>query len=128
VTTSSPAALTEAHFFHDKIRQIGLPFGGFVVNRSAAAWSPKLFPNSALLEEGASEPLKSGLEKLKWLARREGLEAARDRGLLADLALRGGSEAFSLALPNATAGAGDLDMLNTLATLILDERRSGPRE
>jgi anion-transporting ArsA/GET3 family ATPase len=127
VTTASPAALTEAHFFHDKIRQLGLSFGGFVVNRSRAAGAPKAFPLPSLLDEGASDALKSGLEKLKWLARAEALEAARDRGLLADLALRGGQDAFSLALPNETAGTGDMEMLNTLAGLILDERRSGPR-
>jgi anion-transporting ArsA/GET3 family ATPase len=127
VTTASPAALTEAHFFHDKIRQLGLPFGGFVVNRSRAAGPPKAFPQPSMLDEGASENLKSGLEKLKWLARAEVLEETRDRGLLADLALRGGHDAFSLALPNVTAGTGDMETLNTLAGLILDERRSGPR-
>ncbi len=127
VTTASPAALTEAHFFHDKIRQLELPFGGFVVNRSRAVRTDKVFPMPSLLDESASEALRTGLEKLKWLARAEALEATRDRGLLADLALRGGQDAFSIALPNVTAGTGDMETLNALAGLILDERRSGSR-
>ncbi len=127
VTTASPAALAEAHFFHDRIRQLGLPFGGFVINRSRAAQARKVFPMPSLPDADAAGPLATGLEKLKWLARSEALEAARDRGLLADLALRGGHDAFSLALPNVTAGTGDMEMLNALAGLILEERRSGPR-
>ena len=127
VTTASPAALTEAHFFHEKIRQLELPFGGFVVNRSRAVRTDKVFPTNALLDEHASEALQRALEKLKWLAREEALEATRDRGLLADLALRGGQDAFSLALPNVAAGTGDMERLSALAGLILDERRSGPR-
>jgi anion-transporting ArsA/GET3 family ATPase len=127
VTTASPAALTEARFFHDKIRQLGLPFGGFVVNRSMAVRNDRIFPTPSLLAPEASEALKTGLDKLKWLARAEALAAARDRGLLAELALRGGQSAFSIALPNVTAGAGDIATLDQLADLILDERRSGPR-
>ena len=84
VTTASPAALTEAHFFHDKIRQLDLPFGGFVVNRSRAGRGRRVFPLPSLVEDGASADLKSGLEKLKWLARAEVLEETRDRGLLAE--------------------------------------------
>ena len=127
VTTPSEAAVTEAHFFHDRILQLGLPFRGFILNRSQAGRSDKVFPDASLLGPGASPALQSGLEKLKWLARGEHLAVARDRGLLADLALRGGKEAFALALPNLPAGASDIATLARIATLVLAERRSGPR-
>ena len=127
VTTPSDAAVAEAHFFHDRILQLGLPFRGFVLNRSHAGLSTKVFPDAALLPAGASPALRSGLEKLKWLARAENLMVARDRGLLADLALRGGKQAFALALPNLPAGASDISTLTTIADLVIAERRSGPR-
>ena len=125
VTTPSDAAVTEAHFFHERILQLGLPFRGFVLNRSQGAESRKVFQEGA--DANASPALRSGLEKLKWLARAEHLQVARDRGLLADLALRGGKEAFALALPNLPAGANDISTLTTIADLVMAERRSGPR-
>jgi anion-transporting ArsA/GET3 family ATPase len=127
VTTPSEAALTEAHFFHDKILQLGLPFCGFILNRSQARPDEKVFPAPTLLPEGAPAPLVSGLDKLKWLARIEHLMVSRDRGLLADLALRGGKDAFAMALPNLPAGADDLGTLGTIADIVLSESRSGPR-
>ena len=127
VTTPSEAAVKEAHFFHDRILQLELPFRGFILNRSQAGRSDKVFPDASQLAPDASPALRSGLEKLKWLARSEHLEVARDRGLLADLALRGGKDAFALALPNLPAGANDIATLAQIATLALAERRSGPR-
>ena len=127
VTTPSPAALTEAHFFHDKILQLGLPFGGFVLNRSRARPDGKTFPVPSGAESSVPPELRSGLEKLKWLARGEALEVTRDRGLLADLALRGGKDAFALAVPGLPAGASDMETLTAIAEMILKERRSGPR-
>ncbi len=127
VSTPSEAAVAEAHFFHQRILQLGLPFRGFVLNRSQAGMTRKLFPDHALLPADASPALSSALEKLKWLARAEQLQVARDRGLLADLALRGGKEAFALALPNLPAGANDISTLISIADLVIAERRSGPR-
>ena len=127
VTTPSEAAVAEAHFFHERILQLGLPFRGFVLNRSQAGMTKKVFPDATLLPEGAAPALRSALEKLKWLARAEQLQVVRDRGLLADLALRGGNEAFALALPNLPAGANDISTLIAIADLVIAERRSGPR-
>ena len=127
VTTPSQAALTEAHFFHDKIRQLRLPFRGFVLNRSQASPEGDRFPSAELLPADASEALRSGIEKLKWLGRTESLQVSRDRGLLADLALRAGKGAFAIALPSVSAADSDGETLNTLARIIFAERRSGPR-
>lgn len=124
VTTPSEAALAEAHFFHDKIVTLGLPFGGFILNRSAAL-SRKEFPEPSMVPDDGLPALRSALERMKGLARKEHLEAARDRGVLAELALRGGLTAFAVPLPNIAAGASDVATLATLATHILEERRSG---
>jgi anion-transporting ArsA/GET3 family ATPase len=127
ISTPSEAAVAEAHFFHERILQLGLPFRGFVLNRSQAGMTRKLFPDASLLPADASPALKSAVEKLKWLARAEQLQVARDRGLLADLALRGGTQAFALGLPNLPAGANDITTLISIADLVRAERRSGPR-
>lgn len=127
VTTPSPASLTEAQFFHDKMLSLHLPFRGFVLNRSRARPDDRPFPTETLLAPDATDALRSGMEKLKWLARAESLLVARDRGLLADLAMRSGKDALAMALPNLPAGADDVTTLNTLADLIVAERRSGPR-
>ncbi len=124
VTSPSEAALAEAHFFHDKILTLGLPFAGFVLNRSAAR-TEKEFPLTSMLPADASPALSSAMEKLKWLARTEHLRATRDRGILADLGLRGGASAFAVPLPELATGASDVATLSTIADLIIQERRSG---
>ena len=124
VTSPSEAALAEAHFFHDKIINLGYPFAGFVLNRSAARVE-KEFPLASMVPDDATPALKSALEKLKWEARTEHLQATRDRGILADLALRGGFAAFAIPLPEMPAGASDIATLSTIADLVLQERRSG---
>jgi anion-transporting ArsA/GET3 family ATPase len=127
VTSPTSAALTEAHFFHDKIKLLGLPFSGFVLNRSHARVDGKVFPAATLLDGDAGPEAVSGLEKLKAYARTEQLCSTRDKGLLADLALRAGETGFAMALPNVVSGAHDVGTLVTLAKAMLDERRSGPR-
>jgi len=124
VTSPSEAALAEAHFFHDKIVNLGLPFAGFVLNRSSAR-TEKEFPLPTMVPEGGPAALGTALEKLKWLARTEHLRATRDRGILADLGLRGGSSAFAIPLPELPTGASDVATLATIADLVLQERRSG---
>jgi anion-transporting ArsA/GET3 family ATPase len=125
VTTPSEAALAEAHFFHDRILQLGLPFRGFVLNRSAAKAGDKVFPDPTQLPGDAPPALRTGIEKLKWLARSESLEESRDRGILAALALRSGGDAFAVSFPQIPRGASDVGTLATMADLMLSERRSG---
>jgi anion-transporting ArsA/GET3 family ATPase len=125
VTTPAEAALAAAHFFHDKILQLGFPFRGFVLNRSAARPGDKVFPDQKVHPPDVSPALLSGLAKMRWLARSEFLQEQRDRGTLADLGLRSGAEAFAVSLPPLSKGASDVNMLNTMAELILTERRSG---
>lgn len=127
VTTPSEAAMVEARFFQDKIEQLGLPFGGFVLNRSRAGPDEAAFPSAELLPEDASPALRSALEKLREIARTESLEVSRDRGILADLALRAGPSGFALALPSFTGGSSEIATLSGIADILLAERRAGPR-
>ncbi|MEO6952632.1 MAG: ArsA-related P-loop ATPase [Polyangia bacterium] len=127
VTSPSEASVVEAHFFHERIVQLRLPFRGFILNRSHARPSDQVFPSAELLKDDATPALRSGIEKLKWLARKESLQGHRDRGLLADLALRAGTNSFAIALPSFRTGANDLSTLIEIAKLVVTERRSGPR-
>ncbi len=127
VSSPSPEALTEAHFFQDRIRQLELPFAGFVLNRSCARNEHLSFPDPAHFAGGASAETVSAVEKLKVLARASHLQSMRDKGVLADLALRAGGEGFAMALPSLDGGASDVGNLVALAKTVLDERRSGPR-
>ena len=76
---SSPipiAALADARYFRDRITGMGLPFAGFILNRSWVRTEGFVDPDSLELEQTA--PLQSGLEKLKVLARLELTRVARD--------------------------------------------------
>ncbi len=126
ITSPAEAAVTEAHFFQDKMRQLHLPLAGFVLNRAALA-EDKVFPVPALLPPDAPPHLVSALEKLKPLARLESLEVVRDRGLLAELALRAGEHGFAVCTPALYAAAEPMQTLTALADRLLSERRSGPR-
>ena len=126
VTSPSEAAIVEAHFFHERVLALGLPFRGFILNRSQAD-TGRVFPEDGHLPPDTSPALRTGLEKLKRLARAEFLRSASDRGLLADLALRAGTDAFAMAFPDLPAGASDIGTLIRIAELIRSERRSGPR-
>jgi len=114
---SSPASstLTEVHFFREKTTELGLPFRGFVLNRSRAWTEGKAFPSEELLPADASAEARSGLAKLQALARAEQEAAERDQSLLAELALKAGHGAVAVAVPNLPNGADDMGTLLTVA-------------
>jgi anion-transporting ArsA/GET3 family ATPase len=85
VTSPEPAALAEAGFFHDKITELGLPFAGYVLNRSWAYTRGFSSPEEIVLPVDASEPERVALRKLHQLADGERWRAQRDRDLLARL-------------------------------------------
>ncbi|MCU0702188.1 MAG: AAA family ATPase [Myxococcaceae bacterium] len=112
VTSPAPAALTEASFFHDKTRELTLPFRGFVLNRSHATEASRAMPS---LPPGASPAVSSGLPKLLGLAELEKAAAERDRTLLHELTQRAGQGATAMALPELPQGADDIATLVTVA-------------
>jgi anion-transporting ArsA/GET3 family ATPase len=85
VTSPEPAALVEAGFFQDKIAELGLPFAGYVLNRSWAYTRGFSGPEEIALAADASEPERAALRKLGQLADGERWRAQRDRDLLARL-------------------------------------------
>lgn len=112
VSSPAPAALTEASFFHDKTRELSLPFRGFVLNRSRATEADRPMP---MLPSDASEAVRSGLPKLQGLAELEQSAAKRDFTLLGELTKRAGQGATAMALPDLPNGADDIATLVTVA-------------
>ena len=118
VTSPSPTTLSEAHFFQDKTRELGLPFSGFVLNRSRALEGRRPFPELAIAGPSPSDALRSALPKLQGAAALELELAGRDVALLRDLQARAGAQATALALAEMPEGADDMATLVSVANLL----------
>ena len=114
VTSPEPAALAEASFFQTKIKDLGLPFAGYVLNRSWAYTRGFGGPESIVLPPEASEAERVGLKKLGQLADAERWRAQRDRDLLARLRMETESGS-AIATPHLGGAVEDLVGLGTLA-------------
>jgi anion-transporting ArsA/GET3 family ATPase len=114
VTSPEPAALAEAAFFQQKITHLGLPFAGYVLNRSWAYTRGFIGPEEIALPPDASDRDRIVLRKLGQLADGERWRAQRDRDLLARLRMEaaGGS---ALATPHLGGAVEDLHGLAELA-------------
>jgi anion-transporting ArsA/GET3 family ATPase len=113
VTSPDQAALADARYFRDRIHQMGLPFAGFVLNRSWVRTDGFVDPST--LELSPSPPLASGLEKLKALARVELARVERDQQLLAQLQAEVPATAFAVAAPYLGEAIEDLRGIGALA-------------
>ncbi len=120
VASPAPTMLAEAHFFQDKTLEFGLPFRGFVLNRSRALSAQKPFPDLSMLDtDGApSASLRHAMEKLQAMARVELEWANRDLALLRDLSARAGENATAIALPELPQGADDMGTLVAMANVL----------
>lgn len=114
VTSPEPAALSEAAFFQAKIRDLGLPFAGYVLNRSWAYTRGFAAPESIALPEGAGDVERAALAKLRELAEQERWRAQRDRDLLARLKMET-SAGSAIATPHLGGAVDDLGGLARLA-------------
>jgi anion-transporting ArsA/GET3 family ATPase len=114
VTSPEPAALAEAAFFQEKIGKLGLPFAGYVLNRSWAYTRGFVGPEEINLPEGASEMERAAMKKLGQLAAAERWRAQRDRDLLARLRMETTSGA-AIATPHLGGAVEDLAGLAELA-------------
>ena len=121
VTSPEPSAIDEGQFLHAHLAKMGLPFAGYVLNRSWAYTRGLNGPESIALPADASDALRSGHEKLCQLAEHERRLAARDRALLATLSARGKP---ALATPNLGGAIEDFDGLLALAESFLVRERS----
>ncbi len=118
----SPAATTlaEAHFFQDKTRELGLPFRGYVLNRSRARNMGKTMPEPSMAGDTASAIASAAIEKLRRLAQIELEWAGRDYALLRDLEVRAGAGATAIALPELPEGANDMGTLISIADYLAE--------
>lgn len=113
VTSPDQAALEDARYFRDRIQGMGLPFAGFVLNRSWVRADGLVTPAS-LAREGNAE-LATGLVKLQTLAQLELSRVHRDRALLDQLSREVPSTAFAVATPYLGEAIEDVKGLSLLA-------------
>jgi anion-transporting ArsA/GET3 family ATPase len=116
VTSPDQAALEDARYFRDRIKTMGLPFAGFILNRSWVRTEGLVTPEQ--LEHAANTELpaaKAGLAKLKQLAQLELERVKRDRDLLAQLAAEVPATAFAVATPYLGEAIEDVKGLAQLA-------------
>lgn len=90
VTSPNAAALEESLYLQNKLLDMKLPFGGYVLNRSWAYTRGLGAPEDILLPADAPAEARSGLAKLVELANDERRLATRDRALLQQLREQGG--------------------------------------
>jgi len=114
VTSPEPAALAEASYFQTKIKELGLPFAGYVLNRSWAYTRGFQGPETIDLGPDPSEVQRVGMKKLGQLADAERWRAQRDRDLLARLRMETESGS-AIATPHLGGAVEDLVGLGTLA-------------
>lgn len=114
VTSPDQAALKEARYFRDRILEMGLPFAGFVLNRSWAR-TDGLMPPEQLELETASHAARTGLEKLKKLAKVEMERVSRDRALLEKLTAELPGSSIAVAAPYLGEAIEDVKGLAALA-------------
>lgn len=114
VTSPEPSALAEASFFQEKIRSLGLPFAGYVLNRSWAYTRGFAAPESIELSPEAADAERVALKKLLQLADQERWRAQRDRDLLARLKMETAAGA-AIATPHLGGAVEDLAGLARLA-------------
>jgi anion-transporting ArsA/GET3 family ATPase len=114
VTSPEPSALVEASFFHRRILELGLPFSGYVLNRSWAYTRGFVGPEQIPVDDETTELERSALEKLGQLAEAERWRAQRDRNLLARLRMEAAS-GQAIATPHLGGAVEDLRGLAELA-------------
>ncbi len=121
ITSPAGEAIADAFFFRRKTRELDLPFGGFVLNRSQAADDDRTMPPDDLFGPHPTEVQASALAKLQELARFELAAVERDRELLD--ALR--RDAHAVALPLIPGGAEKMESLVRLGDVLLRDAAAG---
>jgi len=94
VTSPEAASIDDALYFREKLQELGMPFGGYVVNRlhpqrPPASQAERDATGKALAAELPAEEAASLLERLESSYERERARAARDREMLDRLARHG---------------------------------------
>jgi anion-transporting ArsA/GET3 family ATPase len=100
VTSPEEAALVEAAYFREALKEKGLPFAGYVLNRSWAR-EERLAHPEALRPHAADDAGRGGVEAFIRMAEGERARAEAHRGLLARLAEKLPAGAVAVAAPEA---------------------------
>lgn len=120
VTSPEQAAIEEARYFRNKLVEMQLPFGGFVLNRSWARMDGLLDPSASRPSADAPAELRSAWPKLEKLAEQERQFAARDSELMQALVNElGSAKGFALAGPNLGEAIADVPGLTRLADALV---------
>jgi anion-transporting ArsA/GET3 family ATPase len=114
VTSPEAAALEEAAFFRKTLAEQGLPFAGYVLNRSWARDEPLPSPEALLHHLSGDEATHQGVAALARLAAQERERAGEHRRLLARLSERLPAGAVAVAAPEV---GGELEGLTGLTRL-----------
>jgi anion-transporting ArsA/GET3 family ATPase len=113
-------ALESMRSFGARIRELGLPLGAIVLNRSSEPLECRPFPDLHLLPAHPSEAHRSALAKLAGLAEREDVAIREAIALAEELALEADTEVVSV--PEMGSGVDDIAGLATLSRWLLGER------
>ncbi|MBE2250941.1 MAG: ArsA family ATPase [Myxococcus sp.] len=121
VTSPDQAALEDARYFRDRIKAMGLPFAGFVLNRSWVRTDGLVSPQHLELSGHAHVPgLREAVDKLTLLASVELKRVERDRELLEQLKREVPSSSFAVATPYLGEAIEDVRGLAMLARGIVE--------
>lgn len=120
VTSPDQAAREEAQYFRDRIHSMGLPFAGFVLNRSWARSDGFTSPDELTVALDAPAPTHSALSKLKALAAVERVRIDRDRALFQSLITGLPSHAVAIAAPYLGEAIEDVTGLTSLASGLVE--------
>lgn len=124
VTSPVRTALDDALYFEDRIRELELPLGGLILNRSRHLAEERPMPDSSLLPARPTELHRSALRHLVVLAERERQHETEHRELLSTLAQNVPKDIEVLTVPEVPGGIDDLRGLGELARWLLDERHA----
>lgn len=119
ITSPAPESVTDAMFFRRKTEELGMPFAGFLLNRSHALAAGRRFPDESLFTPPLTAVQRSALVKLQALAELERAEMLRDQSLLADLSDQAGDGALTQALPALPGGVDDMISLRVVADTLM---------
>ncbi|MFH1530343.1 MAG: ArsA-related P-loop ATPase [Pseudomonadota bacterium] len=118
VTSPAPQALEDAFDFHQHIRQMGLPFGGFILNRTRSETGLR-FPSLSILSRDPTEDQASALRKLISLAAEEQLQSEADLRILEELQQMSGQETGTMAVPELPGGVSNMEELARLVAWLV---------
>lgn len=120
VTSPVRTALDDALYFEDRIRELELPLGGLILNRSRHLAEARPMPGPELLPARSKDVHHRALAHLQALAERERKHEQEHRELVNTLVQHAAEDIEILTVPEFSGGIDDLRGLGDLARWLLD--------